>query len=224
MNLNTLLFRIRTKVGEKSRSFFRNRVDRYRLKNDGFTIISNTCIAGKIYHDLGMRFFTPTINLYIKPEDFVKFCANIDYYLEQAITEVKGNYKYPVGKLGDIYLYFKHYKTFDEGVSKWNERKKRINWNKIFIMMTDRHLDIENDAVASSCEDSVFEQFDALPYENKVCFCAKQHRQKSCYQLLEFSNKECVGVITEIVNIFGKRMYQLSNFDYVEWINHGKSK
>ncbi len=213
-----------SKLGERWRKLFRNKWDRSRLKNKNFSIIANTCIAGKIYHDLGLKFLTPTINLYIKPDHFVKFCSNLSYYLNQPISQVTGEYKYPVGRIDDVYLYFKHYKTFEEGVSKWNERKKRINWNNCFIMMTDRLIDIEHGAVASSCEENVIEDFDSLPYENKICFCAKKYHTKSCYQLLEFSSRKCVGVITEIVNVFGKRMYQLSHFDYVKWINHGESK
>ena len=174
---------ITSKIGELFRKKIRNKWERSKLKNSDFTIISNTCIAGKIYHDLGLRFLTPTIN-----------------------------------------LYFKHYKTFDEAVNKWNERKSRIVWDNIFIMMTDRHLDIENGANASSCSDNIFESFDKLPFKNKICFCAKQHEQKSCFQLYEYSRKKCVGVITDIVNCFGKRMYQLSHFDYVAWLNNDKSK
>lgn len=213
-----------SKLGEWWRKIFRNKLDRSRLTNENFTIISNTCIAGKIYHDLGLKFLTPTINLYIKPEQFVKFCSNLKYYLNQPIVQVKGNYKYPVGQIEDIFLYFKHYKTFDEAVTKWNERKSRIVWDNMFVMMTDRHLDIENEAIASSCNDNVFRLFDKLSFENKICFCAKQHEQKTCFQLHEFSCEKCVGVITDIVNCFGKRMYQLSHFDYVAWLNNGKSK
>ena len=171
-----------------------------------------------------MKFLTPTINLYIKPEQFVKFCSNIDYYLNQPIVPVKGNYTYPVGRINDIFFYFKHYATFEDAVKKWEERKKRINWNNLFFIMTDRHIDIENDGQTDSCSDDVLNLFDKLPFKNKICFCAKKHDQKSCFQLVEYSEKKCVGVITEIVNIFGKRMYQQSHFDYIEWINHGKSK
>ena len=113
-----------SKLGERWRKLFRNKWDRSRLKNKNFSIIANTCIAGKIYHDLGLKFLTPTINLYIKPDHFVKFCSNLSYYLNQPISQVTGEYKYPVGRIDDVYLYFKHYKTFEEGVSKWNERKK----------------------------------------------------------------------------------------------------
>lgn len=33
-------------------------------------------------------------------------------------------FDFPTGKLGDIEIRFNHYKTFDEAVAKWDERKK----------------------------------------------------------------------------------------------------
>lgn len=38
---------------------------RLRLENSDITILSNNCIGGIIYHKLGLRFKSPTINLLI---------------------------------------------------------------------------------------------------------------------------------------------------------------
>ena len=46
---------------------------RMRLKNDNFTIITNSCIGGVMYHKLGKRFLSPTVNLWMYDEDFYKF-------------------------------------------------------------------------------------------------------------------------------------------------------
>ena len=43
------------------------------------TIISNNCTGGAVCHELGMEFKSPTINLQILPEDYPRFCANIEY-------------------------------------------------------------------------------------------------------------------------------------------------
>lgn len=56
-----------------------------KLSND-FTILANTCIAGKIYHKLGMRFLSPTINLWITQKEFVKFCNNLNFYINQKLV------------------------------------------------------------------------------------------------------------------------------------------
>jgi uncharacterized protein (DUF1919 family) len=45
------------------------------------TIISNTCLGGRLYHDYHQRFLTPTIDFYMAPQQFVKFCLNLNYYL-----------------------------------------------------------------------------------------------------------------------------------------------
>ena len=50
----------------------RNRIRREKLKNNDFTIISSECAGGVIYHDLGLRFDSPTINLWFKPDDYLK--------------------------------------------------------------------------------------------------------------------------------------------------------
>lgn len=55
---------------------------RKRLKNNEFSIISNDCTGGVIYHDLGLRFTSPTINLFFEPyEDYLYFLSNIKDYL-----------------------------------------------------------------------------------------------------------------------------------------------
>ena len=38
---------------------------RLRLKNKDFSILAPTCIGGVISHRLGLKFLSPTINLYM---------------------------------------------------------------------------------------------------------------------------------------------------------------
>ena len=101
------------------------------------TFISQNCIGGIIYHDMGMRFNSPTINLYFLANDFIKFVENLEHYININLI-MKENTNIVTGILDDIEIYFLHYKTNDEALEKWNERKKRINWNNIFIIQTDR--------------------------------------------------------------------------------------
>lgn len=53
------------------------------LKNQNFTIFCNVCIGGVIYSHLGMKFLSPTINLWISTEDFLKFLLNYNSYIKQ---------------------------------------------------------------------------------------------------------------------------------------------
>ena len=88
--------------------------------------------------DMGLRYLTPTVNLAIGMDDFVKMAENLKQYMEQEIVEVKGENGCPVGLLGDIRINFVHYDTFEEGRKKWEERKKRIHWENLFIIGTEK--------------------------------------------------------------------------------------
>lgn len=76
-------------------NFFR----RLRLKNQKFTLFCNNCLAGCILHDLGMKFNSPTINLYIPFPDYIEFLENLEYYLSVPIKDITNNSKYPIGWL-----------------------------------------------------------------------------------------------------------------------------
>ena len=64
-----------------------------KAKNDIFTfsIICSSCIGGIIYHRLGLKFLTPTINLWFNQKDFIKFISNLQYYLDQKLNFVESD-------------------------------------------------------------------------------------------------------------------------------------
>lgn len=185
-----------------------------KLNNNNFTIISSTCNGGVIYSDLKQRFNSPTINLFIYPDDFIKLCQNLKFYMCCDLEECKDeDYSYPIGVLNnEIKLYFMHYKSFDEAKEKWDMRKERINYNNIFIIMTDR----------DGCTQKHIAEFDKLPYENKIIFTCKYYSNyKSMIFCNEFYNKDEVGILSEYRNLRGERLYD-RYFNYVEWLNGGK--
>ena len=100
---------------------------RCKLKNDNFTIICNNCVGGIIYHNLGKRFLSPTINLSIRGEDYLNFCKNIEYYSKCDMINVSTTeFNYPVGKIvsenskyPNIKIYFMHSNTFKEAKEKF---------------------------------------------------------------------------------------------------------
>ena len=95
------LYYFKKKIAKKNRNFKCN------YEHDNITIISCNCIGGLVYSDLGMKFFSPTINLFIKSPDFVKFANNLKYYLSQELTLVSEK-EYPIGRIDDIYIHFLH--------------------------------------------------------------------------------------------------------------------
>lgn len=73
------------------------------LNNRSVSIISNNCIAGIIYHDCGLQFLSPTINLWFPHEDFFRFSANLKAYSTQngaTLSEIsETGISYPIGLL-----------------------------------------------------------------------------------------------------------------------------
>lgn len=100
-------------------------IKRMRLKNRNATIISSNCNGEFIYHDMRMPFLSPTINLSFDMNDYVKLLENLQWYMSQPITSYPDErFNFPCGMLADIEIRFNHYKTFEEAVEKWEERKK----------------------------------------------------------------------------------------------------
>ncbi len=126
----------------------------------GITFISQNCIGGVLYHDLGMQFLSPTINTFIPEPGFVKLVLNLRHYMEQELVMRWGE-TYPIGMLEDVEIHFMHYDTCQEAEESWNKRKARINWNKIFVIGTDR----------DSFDEAVYEQWKQIKYP-KILFTA----------------------------------------------------
>lgn len=181
-----------------------------RIKNTDFTIIASNCCGTFIYHDMGLPFLSPTINLSMGMDDFVKLAGNLKWYMDQKFIEAERKENCPVGLLGDVKIDFVHYETFEEGVQKWEERKKRINWNNLFIM------GVEKDG----CTYETIKRFNELPYKNKVIFTHVKYPEfSSAYYIKGFKEKSELGVITFYKKQMLKRRY-LDDFDYVAFLNH----
>lgn len=204
--------KLRDRVAGRIRRKIINPYLRKRNKNHNFTIISSNCNGGVIYSDLGEQFRSPTINLYIKPHDFLKFVSNLKAYLAEELVEVKTEYSYPVGKLKDIYIFFMHYSNFQEAKKKWDERKARVNYDDIYIMMTDRDGFTEKDR----------KKFQELRYKNKVIFVHEKTEWPNEIFVEEDKDKECVGFLSEYKSILGTRKFDC--FDYVKWLNSGSDR
>ena len=119
--------------------------DKNRLKNPDITLLTNCCVGGMLYHDFGLSFLSPTINLNIPFDDFLKYCNNLPDYKDIKITECPplveefqrlggSDVTFPCGKCSDISIFFQHYKTFDEAKKKWEERSERINIDNIAVV------------------------------------------------------------------------------------------
>ena len=57
---------------------YRNNHYNIKDRNYNFTLISRDCIGGVVYNQLGLPFFSPTINLFFSPADFNLFCLHLN--------------------------------------------------------------------------------------------------------------------------------------------------
>ena len=161
---------------------FKARILRFRVKlriakavhgvsAEGITFISQNCIGGVLYHDLGLKFLSPTINTFIPEPGFVKFVHNLYYYMEQELIMHWGE-EYPIGMLKDVEIHFMHYETCADAKEAWNRRKNRVNWNRIFVIGTDR--DGFNDVVYANWKDISYPKVLFTTHqeylEDAVCF------------------------------------------------------
>ena len=144
---------------------------RIGLKNKDYSIISNNCWGGVVSRDRGIKYNSPTCGLFFYAKDYLKFLSNLDYYLNSERTEIsiyESKYRNDlqkrcddslvIGVLDDIELIMLHYKSFEEAKTKWNRRKKRINYDNLLVKFSDQNLFTEED----------FEKFKRLPFKNKL--------------------------------------------------------
>lgn len=59
-----------------------------KIKNKDCSIISMNCVGGVVSHELGLRFNSPTVNLWFTPKEFIKFLSQLEYYLYDCKIEM----------------------------------------------------------------------------------------------------------------------------------------
>ncbi|MEE1061565.1 MAG: DUF1919 domain-containing protein [Ruminococcus sp.] len=152
-----------------------------RIKSRDFTIISNNCWAGKAYQYFDMPYLTPTVGLYFFADDYLKFIKNLRYYMSLEVEfispekskyynelEVRGQTEKPIGLLDDVEIIFLHYTSTKDAKEKWERRKKRINYDNIFIKFSNMNL----------CTEEHIKEFDELNFLNKFVL---NNRKKTKY-------------------------------------------
>ncbi|VTM25357.1 DUF1919 domain-containing protein [Aggregatibacter sp. HMT-949] len=205
-----LLSKIRSAINKIQRIFINRRL-KSRLQNHGMTVISANCVGAFILHDLNEPFNSPFVNLYLSPNDFVRYLQNIEFYQRQSLTFIQSEKPYPVAKLADLKVHFMHYRNSQEAQQKWLARSARMNLDNLFIMMTDK-----DDAQGIAYEDLA--AFDQLPFKNKVVFTRKPYPEfKSAFYIKGFEKQNQVGDLFTFSGWNGVKYYD--QFDYVAWFN-----
>lgn len=146
-----------------------------------------------MYRYFGFNYLTPTAGLYFFSPEYLKFVSNLKHYIESDLSFI--NYKQskytdeivkrhqenvPIGVLDDVEIMFLHYKTTEEAQAKWNRRKRRINWDNIYVKMSEMNL----------CSESLLREFDKLGYSKKVIFVTKDYGLASQILFRDYLNKD----------------------------------
>ena len=159
-----------------------------KLKNSHLTIFSPMCWGGVCYHRLGLEFLSPTINMAETVDDFNKLMLDLDTYMSYPVEFAKTGYdsnqkrEYPIGLLNDIHLHFNHYESFDQAVSCWEKRKKRINKNNILV-------------VSYATSEKTLYEFESIPYKNKLIFTSLDVNTPSSYHLNPDDSEKSYGIL-----------------------------
>lgn len=159
---------------------------RASVNANSITIISQNCIGGVFYHDLGMQFLSPTINLFIKEPDFVRFVLNLQHYMKCELVLHWGE-EYPIGVLDDVEIHFMHYDTCQKAKELWERRVRRINWKKILVLATDR----------DGFDLTAFDLWKQVPY-SKVLFTANAEFGKH-KDSVYFPKYETRGTVPDLI-------------------------
>lgn len=193
---------------------------RKKLKNANPSIISSNCIGGIIYHDLGLKFNSPTVNLMFRPDEFLLFCENMEGFLKATPKQIQyDECSYPVGELTyrdlTIKLFFMHYKTFEEALAKWEERKQRIDFCNLFI--------IWEFASEHGPDKELLNRFLNLKYQNKVLITGEKclSNDESIFKVKLYDEKYFSGKIMTYSNKGLSKKRYLNDFDFVEFLNTG---
>lgn len=152
-------------------------------------------MGGHVYRYFDLEYMSPTIGLYFYTPDYIKFLNDLKWYLDQPLQFIDiessrykedliahGNTHCPIGLLHDIEIVFLHYKSRSEALEKWNRRKARINWDNIYVKMTQQNL----------CTEVHLKEFDNLPYVNKFVFTVNDYRLKSHVIFCNYMGADCV--------------------------------
>ncbi|MBE6682874.1 MAG: DUF1919 domain-containing protein [Ruminococcaceae bacterium] len=203
-----LLKKVRIQINKLFRKAI-NRHQRKLIKNNDLTLISSNCTGCLMLHDLGLRYNSPFVNMFINADDYIKLLKRFSEYMQQSLQCIENtDSEYPLVALGDITLHCVHYKSFEEVVEKWNSRKQRMNLENCFVIFTDR----------DGCTYEHLKTFDELPFKNKIVFTHKEYKDiSSSFYIHGFEEQDAVGALQAYKGWNGVRIYD--EFDYITWFN-----
>jgi uncharacterized protein (DUF1919 family) len=205
----------------------KSRLEKYhesKLAGEDFIILSNNCWGYELYGSTGKKYNTPFVGLFMYPDCFIRFIADINFYIDASLGFTnKSKYlneitKYPIGVMqGGIEIHFLHYKDEIECISKWTRRKERFKKDfferklRVFVKICDR----------DGCEYSHLKSFHEIKDFNKISFGIEElgmcsHLKIKRKHAERFDKKKIMA--PNGLTLYQKRY---AYFDMVEWIRSG---
>lgn len=204
------------KVASKIRKHHLKKYKRDDRFQSDVSIISNNCLAGILYSDFDLQFMSPTINLtFGQNSDFFHFVNNLkDYCKHGSLTYLKEENEHPgfIGSpvatlscenLPDIEIHFLHYKSFDNAKESWERRCKRINYDKVFVVIE----------AQTEYEKTMIDHYKAFKYP--LIIFTDIDSPFTCCKNMKFYKTHGTGIncpILKFVSITGKRGFD--EFDF----------
>ena len=208
LKIKSIFLMLREKLFTFIRKFYL-KTKKKELSNKTPSVFSSNCVGCMVLHDLSLQFNSPFVNLYLTAKDYLKFLSDPQKYLDAEFEEIISDKPYPVGKLLDLTFYFVHYSSFDEAVTAFKRRAKRINFDNLFVIFSER----------DGCDYKDLEIFDNLPFKNKVVFTHKPYSEiKSSFYICGFEKENELGSILSWDKKIGRKIYD--RFDFVKWFNN----
>jgi uncharacterized protein (DUF1919 family) len=183
------------------------RVSRLLLP-EKFTVLSRDCWGGQIYRQAGIVYQSPTVGLWMAPEDFNRFCVNINKPDACDINEVKSDRTYPIGQTPYARLHFLHYESFHSAKASFIRRISRIEPN---------YMRYATSFGEKTCAPDAIDAWNAAALQSGIAFTSEYTRKiwtKAIHGEIFVPNYQVNAVI-----LFeeSKRL-----FDYHTWVKSGR--
>ena len=160
---------------------FKNYIE---LKESNLSIISNNCWGGIVYRTLGLECLSPFKNLFLEDSDYLRLLSDLYGYLQEELVferyreDAYTKKKYPIMRLGDVFVHCNHSDNPEEAVAKWNARCKKVNYDNLFIeMFTVKRENAEKFLTKND-------------YKKKICFVPFDMPHDEAFQLISYPNQK----------------------------------
>jgi len=192
-----------------------------KLRESNISILANWCLGGVLHKELGLPYLSPTINHRCLSENgYMEFLRDYKKYLGMDIKLMagweEGHHMFvPRGIIDDkIVWYFAHTEDEVKEAEKWNERRKRVNFENIAALML-----LENEEEAYL--------FDELPIEKKLGFYYKDLGLKSVIPTPEWLQLKGKTKLEFNYGLYLMKKYtnnygRASNIDWLRFLNGSK--